>query len=329
VLPPLSELIVALGSQKPVQGPLDDELIDSDDEREAAQFDQRIHATFQEIPLCAVFVSCLPRDALVEVEFMSIGKALGDICLHVVEKNHAPVPLSYGYSHRTITTDQISRDGEVLPSLSPLQQLTSAKGLMLSMPIWDTGYRSPSSPFPPVVDQPALSSDHERQSISLEMVRLRSLLSATAVSYSIYTHCTTLPSSFSIGYSELALKTESDPGSLLHICFALFHDISHQIIETKSMTWKDLKTLKLFYPVSLCPFEDIRDASVDALRLVSDTHGTTIPSSVVQIIPSSHRPQVCHRDKNLSSPPLCVVQFVFLNFLQIKSELWIASRENR
>jgi hypothetical protein len=327
-LPPLDDslsLSLFLESQKTAPRPTELDSDSDDGVKEAAdRWNERVDTAFREMPLCVVFVSRLPRDALVEVEFIAIGKALGDICFDhpTRERACATVPLSYGHSQRTITMARIAQLAERPSLLSAASQLPSAKSLMLSMPIWECGYLSPSQQFPPVT-QPILHSENEATIPAL----LPSLSSADA-SYSIDTHSTNAPSSFSVGYCQLSLSASSCAGSLLHICLALFQEIFDQIIETKRMAWQDLKTIKLFYPVSLCPFEDLCNASADALRLISAAHGATLPSSLVQIIPSSHRPQLKLRD-GLTEPPLCVAQFFFVNFLQIKSELWIASRENR
>jgi hypothetical protein len=287
-----------------------------------------------------LFVSHLPRNALVEVEINSLGKSLGNLFpdIALTDTNiSAAGTLTRNHFH-CFSSSQFSKlfhNDDLLALHQSRAGHVSPKTKMMSMPIWNIG-RDSTKLIPPL-----LSSDHLPQQNTLldELDHRINLIKEVALnlsqhatdSYSTFTDGTYVPSCLAIGSfvisgtPEPETQTSITSLSLLLICVALLKEIYQTVIEKKIMKLSDLKTIKIFYPSYLCSFDEIHAAVADAFDLVMTSQERSLHASMVQMIPVLET----ESSQSSTSQHLLRAQFIFLNFLQMKAELWIGSTEGR
>lgn len=274
--------------------------------------DERVENYFLKLPLFSVFVSQLPRNATIEVEFLAVGKTFGDI---FVDDRGDPL-LSQSYIHHNLFP--ANRDHPI--DAFPQHSLQSPISLMLSMPLWEVAYKYCANKEQPIAKKGANDEVNNPHSSIFEFKA-----PCPTFMSSIHTNFTNLHSCFALGFSHIGI-TDSNSASIFDICLALFQDIVKSIVHTKIMDLADLKTIKIFYPNGLCPYVDLRHSCNDAFQYLFASAPNSPPCSIVQVIPTEYQSPP-YLEENSKFQYLFSAQFIFINFLQIKSELWISSNQ--
>lgn len=322
---------INIGSQNRKRLHAKDDEYDSDTELDENKWEERVDRFFSDFPLLVLFVSHLPRNALVEVEFNSLGKSLGNLFPDVAVAPITPTgTLTRNHFHCSSSFQVSDLFSEAAlfphPSLGEIGR-PSPKTKMMSIPIWNIGLRSSTRPIllssPDQLSQQKILPEELCNRINLIKEVALNLTQDATTSYSTFIDGTFVPSCLAIGYllisgSEPEISSSS---SLLLICIALFQEIYQNVIEKKIMKLSDLKTIKIFYPSYICSFDEINAAVADAFDVVMTSREISLQSSLVQLIPTL--------EGDSSQSHLLRAQFIFLNFLQMKAELWIGSTDGR